>query len=75
MKTCHAYKPGDRVVLTTAGLEKSATVIDADILGAVVQMDRARPGATLLSWLRSIRPTRATLATRGGMPTACWAGL
>jgi hypothetical protein len=61
VKTARRFTPGDRVILTThARLEKSATVVESDALGAVVQMDLARPGATLLSWLRSIRPKRAT---------------
>jgi hypothetical protein len=51
MKIARVYSSGDRVELTTSRApERLATVVMADVLDAVVQMDRAWSGVTIGCW-------------------------
>jgi hypothetical protein len=51
------FRPGDRVELRTLrGSERAAIVVAADVLGAVVQMDRVRSDATLSCWSWELVP-------------------
>jgi hypothetical protein len=62
VKQSRRYIPGDRVeLMTSRAPERSTTVVMADVLDAVVQMDRAWSGVTISCWSWELVPLLAAI--------------